>query len=83
MKYRFSIIILLFSYVNIVGQEFNSKSLFEYAKANSPQLKNASLDVFLSDENIKEIKSHKNLGLCTALNELSKHAKNDCVQTSP
>ena len=57
MKYRFSIIILLFSYVNMVGQEFNSKSLFEYAKANSPQLKNASLDVFLSDEKIKEIKS--------------------------
>ena len=41
----------------MVGQEFNSKSLFEYAKANSPQLKNASLDVFLSDEKIKEIKS--------------------------
>ena len=57
MKCRFSIIILLFSYGNIVGQEFNSKSLFEYAKANSPQLKNASLDVFLSDEKIKEIKS--------------------------
>jgi outer membrane protein len=57
MKCRFSIIILLFSYVNMVGQEFNSKSLFEYAKANSPQLKNASLDVFLSDEKIKEIKS--------------------------
>jgi outer membrane protein TolC len=41
----------------MIGQEFNSKSLFEYAKANSPQLKNASLDVFLSDEKIKEIKS--------------------------
>ena len=41
----------------MVGQKFNSKSLFEYAKANSPQLKNASLDVFLSDEKIKEIKS--------------------------
>ncbi len=57
MKYLFSIIILLYSYVNMVGQKFNSKSLFEYAKANSPQLKNASLDVFLSDEKIKEIKS--------------------------
>ena len=57
MKYLFSIIILLFSYVSMVGQKFNSKSLFEYAKANSPQLKNASLDVFLSDEKIKEIKS--------------------------
>ena len=57
MKYHFSIIILLFSYLNIVGQEFNSKSLFEYAKANSPQLKNASLDVLLSDEKINEIKS--------------------------
>ena len=57
MKSLFSIIILLFSYVNMIGQEFNSKSLFEYAKANSPQLKNASLDVFLSDEKIKEIKS--------------------------
>ena len=41
----------------MAGQEFNSKTLFEYAKANSPQLKNASLDVFLSDEKIKEIKS--------------------------
>jgi outer membrane protein TolC len=41
----------------MIGQEFNSKTLFEYAKANSPQLKNASLDVFLSDEKIKEIKS--------------------------
>ena len=57
MKCLFSIVILLFSYVNIFGQEFNSKSLFKYAKANSPQLKNASLDVFLSDEKIKEIKS--------------------------
>ena len=41
----------------MIGQEFNSKTLFEYAIANSPQLKNASLDVFLSDEKIKEIKS--------------------------
>ena len=41
----------------MIGQEFNSKSLYKYAKANSPQLKNASLDVFLSDEKIKEIKS--------------------------
>ena len=57
MKSLLSIIILLFSYVNMIGQEFNSKTLFEYAKANSPQLKNASLDVFLSDEKIKEIKS--------------------------
>lgn len=57
MKSLLSIIILLFSYVNMIGQEFNSKALFEYAKANSPQLKNASLDVFLSDEKIKEIKS--------------------------
>ena len=57
MKCLLSIIILLFSYVNMVGQKFNSKALFEYAKANSPQLKNASLDVFLSDEKIKEIKS--------------------------
>lgn len=57
MKSLFRIIILLFSYVNMIGQEFNSKSLYEYAKANSPQLKNASLDVFLSDEKIKEIKS--------------------------
>ena len=57
MKSLFSIIILLFSYANMIGQEFNSKTLFEYAIANSPQLKNASLDVFLSDEKIKEIKS--------------------------
>ena len=57
MKYLISIIILFFSYVNMIGQEFNSKTLFEYAKANSPQPKNASLDVFLSDEKIKEIKS--------------------------
>jgi len=57
MKSLLSIIILLFSYVNMIGQEFNSKTLFEYAKANSPQLKNASLDLFLSDEKIKEIKS--------------------------
>ena len=57
MKYLISIIILFFSYVNMIGQEFNSKTLFEYAKANSPQLKNAALDVFLSDEKIKEIKS--------------------------
>ena len=57
MKSLLSIIILFFSYVNMIGQEFNSKTLFEYAKANSPQLKNASLDVFLSDEKIKEIKS--------------------------
>ena len=41
----------------MISQEFNSKSLYKYAKANSPQLKNASLDVFLSDEKIKEIKS--------------------------
>jgi outer membrane protein TolC len=41
----------------MISQEFNSKTLFEYAKANSPHLKNASLDVFLSDEKIKEIKS--------------------------
>lgn len=57
MKSLFRIIILLFSYVNMISQEFNSKSLYKYAKANSPQLKNASLDVFLSDEKIKEIKS--------------------------
>lgn len=57
MKSLFRIIILLFSYVNMIGQEFNSKSLYNYAKANSPQLKNASLDVFLSDEKIKEIKA--------------------------
>ena len=57
MKSLFSIIILLFLYVNMISQEFNSKALFEYAKANSPQLKNASLDVFLSNEKIKEIKS--------------------------
>ena len=47
MKYLISIIILFFSYVNMIGQEFNSKALFEYAKANSPQLKNAALDVKL------------------------------------
>ena len=47
----------MLSYLNITSQELNSKALFEYAKANSPQLKNASLDVFLSDEKIKEIKS--------------------------
>jgi outer membrane protein TolC len=57
MKSLFRIIILLLSYLNITSQELNSKALFEYAKANSPQLKNASLDVFLSDEKIKEIKS--------------------------
>ena len=57
MKYLLSTIFLFFSYVNITSQEYNSRSLFEYAKANSPQLKNASLDVFLSDEKIKEIKS--------------------------
>ena len=57
MKYLLSTIFLFFSYVNITSQEYNSMSLFEYAKENSPQLKNASLDVFLSDEKIKEIKS--------------------------
>ena len=57
MKYLLITIFLFFSYVNITSQEYNSRSLFEYAKANSPQLKNASLDVFLSDEKIKEIKS--------------------------
>ena len=57
MKYLLSTIFLFFSYVNITSQEYNSRSLFEYAKANSPKLKNASLDVFLSDEKIKEIKS--------------------------
>ena len=47
----------MFSYLSMISQGFNSKTLFEYAKANSPQLKNASLDVFLSDEKIKEIRS--------------------------
>lgn len=48
-------------FINIVfsvsSQVFNSDLLFDYAKKNSLQLKNAQADVFISDEKIKEIKS--------------------------
>ena len=40
-----------------IAQVFNGELLFEYAKENSPQLKNALADVLISDEKIKEIKS--------------------------
>ena len=38
-------------------QTFNGDLLFKYAQENSPQLQNANIDVFLSEEKIKEIRA--------------------------
>ena len=38
-------------------QTFNGDLLFKYAQKNSPQLQNANIDVFLSEEKIKEIRA--------------------------
>ena len=38
-------------------QTFNGNLLFKYAQENSPQLQNANIDVFLSEEKIKEIRA--------------------------
>jgi len=57
MKSLYVLLILMASSICIISQKLNSRDLFEYAKKNSPQLKNAALDVYLTDEKMKEIKS--------------------------
>ena len=52
LLYIFSCIFLL---VNC--QTFNGDLLFKYAQENSPQLQNANIDIFLSEEKIKEIRA--------------------------
>ena len=57
MKYLIVFLSFLISASNYCCQEFNSASLFEYAKKNSPQLLNSAVDVFISDEKIKEVRA--------------------------
>ena len=57
MKYLIIFLSFLISAGNYCCQEFNSASLFEYAKKNSPQLLNSAVDVFISDEKIKEVRA--------------------------
>lgn len=49
----------IFSCIFILAncQTFNGNLLFKYAQENSPQLQNANIDVFLSEEKIKEIRA--------------------------
>lgn len=49
----------IFSYIFLLVncQTFNGDLLFKYAQENSPQLQNANIDVFLSEEKIKEIRA--------------------------
>ena len=53
------LILYLFSitFLSVNSQIFNGDLLFKYAQENSPKLQNAKLDVFLSDEKIKEIRA--------------------------
>ena len=53
------LILYLFSNTFLSGnsQIFNGDLLFKYAQENSPKLQNAKLDVYLSDEKIKEIRA--------------------------
>ena len=53
------LILYLFSitFFSVNSQIFNGDLLFKYAQENSPKLQNAKLDVFLSDEKIKEIRA--------------------------
>ena len=53
------LILCLFSitFLSVNSQIFNGDLLFKYAQENSPKLQNAKLDVFLSDEKIKEIRA--------------------------
>ena len=57
MKCLIIFLSFLISAGNYCCQEFNSASLFEYAKKNSPQLLNSAVDVFISDEKIKEVRA--------------------------
>lgn len=57
MKYLILFLSFLSSAGNYFCQEFNSASLFEYAKKNSPQLLNSAIDIFISDEKIKEVRA--------------------------
>tara|TARA_A100001015_G_scaffold293290_1_gene369711 strand:+ start:613 stop:1938 length:1326 start_codon:yes stop_codon:yes gene_type:complete len=54
-----ALILYLFSttFLSVNSQIFNGDLLFKYAQENSPKLQNAKLDVFLSDEKIKEIRA--------------------------
>ena len=53
------LILCLFSitFLSVNSQIFNGDLLFKYAQENSPKLQNAKLDVYLSDEKIKEIRA--------------------------
>lgn len=53
------LILYLFSiaFLSVNSQIFNGDLLFKYAQENSPKLQNAKLDVYLSDEKIKEIRA--------------------------
>ena len=54
-----ALILYLFSitFLSVNSQIFNGDLLFKYAQENSPKLQNAKLDVYLSDEKIKEIRA--------------------------
>ena len=54
-----ALILNLFSitFLSVNSQIFNGDLLFKYAQENSPKLQNAKLDVYLSDEKIKEIRA--------------------------
>ena len=64
------LILYLFSitFLSVNSQIFNGDLLFKYAQENSPKLQNAKLDVYLSDEKIKEIRAS---GLTKINGELS------------
>ena len=75
-----SIIIPTFNnleYLKICVKSIKKNSKYNHEILVHSNNSNDGTSEFLKSENIKEIKSQKNLGLCTALNELSKHAKND------
>jgi len=77
---KFSILIPTLNNINYLKICINS--IKKNSKYNHEILvhSNNSIDQtssFLKDNNIKEIKSDKNYGLCTALNQLAEQAKND------
>ena len=77
---KFSILIPTLNNINYLKICINS--IKKNSKYNHEILvhSNNSIDEtssFLKDNNIKEIKSDKNYGLCTALNQLAEQAKND------
>ena len=64
-------------YLKICIKSIKKNSKYNHEILVHSNNSNDGTSEFLKSENIKEIKSKKNLGLCTALNELSKHAKYD------